>query len=30
MDANLCRCGSYTHVVAAIEEAAAAMRGAAR
>jgi carbon-monoxide dehydrogenase small subunit len=30
MDANLCRCGSYTRVVAAIEEAAAAMRGAAR
>jgi carbon-monoxide dehydrogenase small subunit len=30
MDNNLCRCGSYNPIVAAIEEAAAGMRGGAR
>jgi len=30
MDDNLCRCGSHVRVVAAIEEAAAAMAGGAR
>ena len=30
MDASLCRCGSYNHIVAAIEDAAAGMRGGAR
>ncbi len=30
MDGNLCRCGSHNHIVAAIEEAAAATAGGAR
>jgi carbon-monoxide dehydrogenase small subunit len=30
MDGNLCRCGSHNHIVAAIEEAAAGMKGGAR
>jgi len=30
MDGNLCRCGSYTRIVAAIEEAAAGTRAGAR
>jgi aerobic-type carbon monoxide dehydrogenase small subunit (CoxS/CutS family) len=30
MDGNLCRCGAHTRIVAAIEEAAAAMKGDAR
>jgi aerobic-type carbon monoxide dehydrogenase small subunit (CoxS/CutS family) len=30
MDDNLCRCGSHTRIVAAIEEAAAGTRGGAR
>jgi len=30
MDGNLCRCGSYPRIVAAIEEAAAGTRGGAR
>lgn len=30
MDDNLCRCGSHVRIVAAIEEAAAGMRGGAR
>jgi carbon-monoxide dehydrogenase small subunit len=29
MDGNLCRCGSHNRIVAAIEEAAAAMKGGA-
>lgn len=29
MDDNLCRCGSYTRIIAAIQEAAAAMKGGA-
>jgi aerobic-type carbon monoxide dehydrogenase small subunit (CoxS/CutS family) len=30
MDGNLCRCGSHNRIVAAIEEAAAGMKGGAR
>jgi aerobic-type carbon monoxide dehydrogenase small subunit (CoxS/CutS family) len=30
MDGNLCRCGSYTRIVAAIDEAAAGMKAGAR
>ncbi len=30
MEGNLCRCGSHTRIVAAIEEAAGSMKGAAR
>jgi len=30
MDDNLCRCGSHTRIVAAIQEAAGAMKGGAR
>jgi aerobic-type carbon monoxide dehydrogenase small subunit (CoxS/CutS family) len=30
MDGNLCRCGSHNHIVAAIQEAAAATAGGAR
>ena len=30
MDGNLCRCGSHTRIVAAIQEAAGAMKGGAR
>ena len=29
MDDNLCRCGAYTRIVDAIQEAAAAMKGGA-
>lgn len=29
MDDNLCRCGSHTRIIAAIQEAAAAMKGGA-
>jgi isoquinoline 1-oxidoreductase alpha subunit len=30
MNGNICRCGTYTRIVAAVEKAAQAMKGGAR
>jgi aerobic-type carbon monoxide dehydrogenase small subunit (CoxS/CutS family) len=30
MNGNICRCGTYTRIVAAVEKAAKAMKGGAR
>jgi aerobic-type carbon monoxide dehydrogenase small subunit (CoxS/CutS family) len=30
MNGNICRCGTYTRIIAAIERAAKAMKGGAR
>jgi aerobic-type carbon monoxide dehydrogenase small subunit (CoxS/CutS family) len=30
MNGNICRCGTYARIIAAIQQAAAAMKGGAR
>jgi aerobic-type carbon monoxide dehydrogenase small subunit (CoxS/CutS family) len=30
MNGNICRCGTYTRIIAAVEKAAQAMKGGAR